>query len=165
MHRVLLTAGMLLMITALSACGHKIIDQWRLERNESSPPPLGGPPISELTYVPRDFSDKVYFDLDSSALTAEAQTNLQREATWLKNYNVRAQIEGHADERGTREYNLALGERRAHAVRNYLVSLGVPVDHLTVISYGKERPAVAGSNESAWAQNRRAVTVPAVRAS
>jgi peptidoglycan-associated lipoprotein len=73
--------------------------------------------------------------------------------------NIRATIEGHADERGTREYNIALGERRANAAKNFLVSLGVPAERLTVVSYGKERPVAIGSNEQAWARNRRAVTI------
>ncbi|MFO1241610.1 MAG: peptidoglycan-associated lipoprotein Pal [Rickettsiales bacterium] len=104
--------------------------------------------------------DRVFFALDSSSLSGEAQSTLERQANWLKQYgNFSATIEGHCDERGTREYNLALGERRATAVKNYLVNLGVPASRLSTISYGKERPAVLGSDESAWSQNRRGVTV------
>ena len=85
---------------------------------------------------------------------------LARKAQWLlANRNIRASIEGHADERGTREYNQALGERRANATRDFLLSQGVPADRMTVTSWGKERPVATGSNEEAWAQNRRAVTV------
>jgi peptidoglycan-associated lipoprotein len=106
--------------------------------------------------------DRVFFATDSSVINAEAQATLERQAAWLKQYgNVNVVVEGHADERGTREYNLALGERRANAAKNYLVSLGVPANRVTTISYGKERPAVLGSDESSWAQNRRAVTVVA----
>jgi peptidoglycan-associated lipoprotein len=108
----------------------------------------------------QNVGDRVFFDFDKSAIKAEGQTTLQRQAEWLKKYpNVTVTIEGHCDERGTREYNLALGERRATAVRNALVALGIPAARMKTISYGKERPAVLGSNEAAWAQNRRGVTV------
>jgi peptidoglycan-associated lipoprotein len=104
--------------------------------------------------------DRVFFAFDSSEITPEAQLILQRQAEWLKRYpNVAVTIEGHTDERGTREYNLALGERRAQAARNVLVALGIPASRMSTISYGKERPAVPGSTEEAYAQNRRAVTV------
>ena len=104
--------------------------------------------------------DRIFFTYNESTLSSEAQATLDRQATWLKKYGTtKITIEGHCDERGTREYNLALGERRATAVKNYLVAAGIPADRLTTISYGKERPAVVGSNEAAWAQNRRAVTV------
>jgi peptidoglycan-associated lipoprotein len=106
--------------------------------------------------------DRVFFDFDRYDLKPEALAQLERQAAWLKSYpQVTVVIEGHCDERGTREYNLALGERRANAARNYLVALGIDPNRIQTISYGKERPAVLGSNESAWAQNRRAVTVPA----
>ncbi len=104
--------------------------------------------------------DRVFFDFNESDLKPEARATLDRQAAWLKKYpSVSATIEGHCDERGTREYNLALGERRATAVKNYLVADGIPADRIKTISYGKERPAVLGSNEAAWAQNRRGVTV------
>jgi peptidoglycan-associated lipoprotein len=104
--------------------------------------------------------DTVYFGYDRYDLTPEAQTQLQKQAAWLKNYpNVAIGIEGHCDERGTREYNLALGERRANAVRDYLVALGVPAGRLQTISFGKERPAVIAFDEAGYALNRRAVTV------
>jgi peptidoglycan-associated lipoprotein len=104
--------------------------------------------------------DRVFFDFDKSVIKPEGQTTLQHQADWLKRYpNFAITIEGHCDERGTREYNLALGERRATAVRNALVALGIPASRIKTISYGKERPAVLGSNEAAWAQNRRGVTV------
>lgn len=104
--------------------------------------------------------DRVFFATDSSRLSAEAQSTLQRQANWLNQYpSVSVTIEGHCDERGTRAYNLALGERRATAARNYLVSLGVNPSRINTVSYGKERPAALGSSESAWAQNRRSVTV------
>lgn len=103
--------------------------------------------------------DRVFFDFDKHSLKPRARQTLQRQAAWLKRYPaVVITIEGHCDERGTREYNLALGDRRANSAKNYLVALGVNPNRIRTISYGKERPAVAGSNESAWAQNRRSVT-------
>ena len=105
-------------------------------------------------------TDTVFFAFDSSALSAEAQAALDTQAAWLKKHDgVNAIVQGYCDERGTREYNLALGERRANAVKQYLVSRGIDESRISTISYGKERPAVLGSNEAAWAQNRRAVTV------
>ncbi|MDX1484067.1 MAG: peptidoglycan-associated lipoprotein Pal [Alphaproteobacteria bacterium] len=104
--------------------------------------------------------DRVFFDFDKYNLKPKARETLQRQAAWLKRYpSVLITVEGHCDERGTREYNLALGERRANSAKNYLVALGVNPNRVRTISYGKERPAVAGSNEAAWAQNRRSVTV------
>ncbi len=105
-------------------------------------------------------SDRVFFALDSSVVNSQGQATLERQAAWLRsNDNVNVVVEGHCDERGTREYNLALGERRATAAKNYLVSLGIPASRIGTVSYGKERPAVVGSGESSWSQNRRAVTV------
>jgi peptidoglycan-associated lipoprotein len=107
-----------------------------------------------------NIGDRVFFAYDSDELSADAQETLQLQAAWLKQHNKSSvTIEGHCDERGTREYNLALGEKRAQAVKNYLNSLGVSSSSLNTISYGKERPAVIGSNDAAWAQNRRSVTV------
>ncbi|MGH6893879.1 MAG: peptidoglycan-associated lipoprotein Pal [Dongiaceae bacterium] len=108
----------------------------------------------------QNVGDRVFFGLDKYDLTPEAQATLERQAAWLQQFPaVIVSVEGHADERGTREYNLALGERRANSVKNYLAALGVDQNRITTISYGKERPAVPGSDEDAWAQNRRAVTV------
>ncbi|MBO4519957.1 MAG: peptidoglycan-associated lipoprotein Pal [Alphaproteobacteria bacterium] len=104
--------------------------------------------------------DRVFFGFDKSNLSAEAVKVLKVQAEYLKaNPEKQIVVEGHADDRGTREYNLALGERRAVAVKNYLISRGVAADRIRVISYGKERPAVVGANEAAWSQNRRAVTM------
>jgi peptidoglycan-associated lipoprotein len=103
--------------------------------------------------------DRVFFDFDKSTLTAKAQETLDKQAAWLSRVpSATILIEGHCDERGTREYNLALGERRATAVKDYLISKGVAASRIKTISYGKERPAVLGSNEWAWSQNRRGVT-------
>ncbi len=104
--------------------------------------------------------DRVFFAFDSAVLDDAARQTLERQAAWLKQFPaVSVTIEGHCDERGTREYNLALGERRATAVKNYLVALGISPDRIRTISYGKERPADPGHDETAWALNRRAVTV------
>ena len=104
--------------------------------------------------------DRVFFNYDSAELDTDAQELLQDQVAWLKQYsNVSVIIEGHCDERGTREYNLALGEKRAQSVKNYLINLGISSDRVSTISYGKERPAVVGSNDGAWAQNRRSVTI------
>ena len=106
-----------------------------------------------------NIGDRIFFDTDSSSIRADAQTTLSRQAQWLNQYRQYAiVIEGHADERGTREYNLALGARRAASAREYLVSLGVAPSRVDTISYGKERPVCTESNEACWAQNRRAVT-------
>ena len=104
--------------------------------------------------------DTIYFDTDRYDIDSGDQAALAKQAQWLARYpSKRATVEGHSDERGTREYNIALGERRANAAKNYLVSLGVDPSRLSTLSYGKERPVALGSDEQAWAQNRRAVTV------
>lgn len=108
----------------------------------------------------QNVGDRVFFAFDRSDIAPEGQTTLQRQADWLKRYqNVTVTVEGHCDDRGTREYNLALGERRAAAVKRVLVALGVAGNRITTISYGKERPIVVGDNEQAWAQNRVGITV------
>ena len=122
--------------------------------------PRTGPVPGSQQDLVVNVGDRVFFDLDKSDLKPEARRTLERQAAWLKQYgNVAVTIEGHCDERGTREYNLALGDRRAKAASNYLVSLGIAATRIKSISYGKERPAVLGSNEAAWSQNRRGVTV------
>lgn len=104
--------------------------------------------------------DRVFFEYDSAVLNSEATRILDGQAAWLLSYpDVNVTVEGHTDERGTREYNLALGDRRANAVRNYLAALDVPAARILTISYGEERPMAPESNESAYAKNRRAVTV------
>jgi len=103
--------------------------------------------------------DRVHFGFDQYSLSAEARAALDKQAAWFKsNPSVTATVEGHCDERGTRDYNLALGERRANAVKDYLAASGVNPARIKTISYGKERPVANGSNEDAWAQNRRSVT-------
>ena len=104
--------------------------------------------------------DTIFFDTDKFDIDATDAAALRSQAEWLLRYpNTRATIEGHCDERGTRDYNLALGERRANAAKNYLVSLGIDAGRLSTVSHGKERPVALGSNEQAWAQNRRAATL------
>lgn len=106
------------------------------------------------------FGDRILFDTDRFNVDAEDQAILQRQAQWLARYpGTQITVEGHADERGTRDYNLALGERRANSAKNYLISAGVDAGRIQTVSYGKERPQAMGSDEQAWAQNRRAVTV------
>ena|SRR5436190_3615813 len=103
--------------------------------------------------------DRIFFAYDSSEISPEAQQILQRQSQWLRRYpNVSVTIEGHCDERGTREYNLALGERRAQTVKNVLVALGTPAGRISTISYGKERPEIPHSDDTSYAQNRRGVT-------
>mgnify|MGYP002641149121 FL=1 len=127
------------------------------KKDTMAPKPSGPAPGSQLD-LEVNIGDRVFFDFDKSNLKPESRTAIERWAAWLKTYpQNRIVIEGHADERGTREYNLALGERRANAAMEYLVSLGISPNRVRTISYGKERPAVLGSNENAWAQNRRAV--------
>ena len=107
-----------------------------------------------------DVPDRVFFAYDSYSLAASAQATLNKQAKWLKaNPSVAIAVEGHADERGTREYNLALGDRRASSVKDYLMSQGISSNRISTISYGKERPVKSGSNDTAWAQNRRSVSV------
>jgi peptidoglycan-associated lipoprotein len=114
-------------------------------------------------YFSQTIGDKVLFVVDSASLTAAGQQTLDGQAQWLQtNVNYRAIIEGHADEQGTREYNLALGARRANAVREYLVSKGIDTGRLQTISYGKERPSAVCAAESCYSQNRRSVTVISV---
>jgi peptidoglycan-associated lipoprotein len=108
----------------------------------------------------QNVGDRVFFDTDHSDLSQEARQTLDRQAAWLKRYpTVHVAIEGHCDERGTREYNMALGARRANSVKAYIVALGIESGRLQTVSYGAERPAVLGTGEAVWAQNRRAVTV------
>ncbi|MDB5683075.1 MAG: peptidoglycan-associated lipoprotein [Sphingomonas bacterium] len=117
-------------------------------------------PGSAADFRQKAGSDAVLFATDSYDIDSEARAILDRQAQWLQQYStVRLTIEGHCDERGTREYNLALGDRRANSAKNYLASKGVAASRISTISYGKERPAAMGSDEGAWAQNRRAVTV------
>ena len=153
-------------IIALAACSKKPPAELPPAPGAAATEPVGstGPsgPVkgSQEDFVASVSSDRIFFGLDQYDIDAEDQATLQSQAAWLQqNPAVRVTIEGHADERGTRDYNIALGERRANAAKNYLASLGIDPSRITTVSYGKERPAALGSDEAAWAQNRRAVTV------
>ncbi len=163
-------AMMLAASLALSACASKPKDLPPNPGTASTTGPVsgaggaqvGGPaPGSQADFLAfTQGDDTVYFDTDRFNIDSADAAALQRQAEWLRRYPAaRASIEGHCDERGTRDYNLALGERRANAARAFLVSLGVDGSRLVTISYGKERPVALGSNEQAWSQNRRAVTI------
>jgi len=107
----------------------------------------------------QNVGDRVYFDFDSATVREDGRSTRNKQAEWLKKYaNYQITVEGHCDERGTREYNIALGERRANSIRQYLAAQGVPAARLRSLSYGKERPEVVGSDEGSWARNRRGVT-------
>ncbi len=117
-------------------------------------------PGSNADFTRSVSSNTINFGLDQIDVDSTARAILDSQAAWLARYpNVRITIEGHCDERGTREYNLALGDRRANAAKNYLAARGVSADRMSTISYGSERPAAVGSDEGSWAQNRRAVTI------
>lgn len=152
-----LLAGLLL----LAACSQNPATNANAGGGATAAPPATSSvvPGSAQDFI-QNVGDRVFFDFDKSVIKPEGQQTLQRQAQWLQKYpNVTVTVEGHCDDRGTREYNLALGERRATAVKNALVALGVQANRIKTISYGKERPAVLGDNEAAWAQNRRGVTV------
>ena len=120
--------------------------------------PSGPVPGSEQDLV-QNVGDRVFFDFDKSAVKKEGKDTLDKQSAWLAKYpQVKVQIAGNCDERGTEEYNLALGQRRANAAENYLVAKGVAKSRMTTISYGKDKPTALGSNEEAWAQNRNAIT-------
>ena len=113
-----------------------------------------------VEYLASGVKDRVFFATNESVLTTAARETLRKQAAWLrKNSKITVVLEGHADERGTREYNLALGERRANAVKDYLMTYGISGKRLSVVSYGKERPVNSGSSPLAWSQNRRSVTI------
>jgi len=162
-------AGVMLLASAavITACGSKEVDDL--------PPPATGTaganqgPVGNMIRPgsQQDFinsvgmgNDRIFFDTDRYNIDSADQVTLQTQAQWLaRNQGAQITIEGHADERGTRDYNLALGERRANSAKNYLVSLGVSPARVRTVSFGKERPQALGSDAQAWAQNRRAVTV------
>ena len=143
-------AGILALALAAAACANRPND----------PQPGGSaPPGSQQDFVV-NVGDRVFFESDSSELTSQSIATLEKQAQWLQIYNQYTfTIEGHADERGTREYNIALGARRAQTVRDYLASRGVQPQRMRTISYGKERPVAVCNDISCWSQNRRAVTV------
>jgi peptidoglycan-associated lipoprotein len=149
---LLRTAALIGLVLVLAACGRNGTGVGNLG-------PGGGPPGSQQEFLVT-VGDRVFFETDSSSLTATAQATLDKQAAWLNKYtNYRILLEGHADERGTREYNIALGARRASVVVNYLVSRGVNANRIQQKSFGKERPVAICDDISCWSQNRRAVTV------
>ena len=139
---------------AISACANKPGDDAQASANGMATPG------SQQDFVV-NVGDRVFFETDSSELTPQSRATLDKQAQWLNNYAQYSQftVEGHADERGTREYNIALGARRAQTVRDYLISRGVAANRMRTISYGKERPVALCDDISCWSQNRRAVTV------
>lgn len=159
-----LASAALLSLAVLAGCENGAGQEKPVSTTHTDPGPAALAPTapSEVDFQARlvTVGDRVHFELDRYDLTPQAQAILRRQAALLQNHpQFVVTIEGHADERGTREYNLALGEQRATAVRNYLAALGVSPDRVTVISYGKERPACSAASEGCWSQNRRGVTV------
>ena len=156
-------AVMLAVSISLSACATKAPKQLPPGPGAATSEANTGAPIpgSQADFVASTRGqDTIYFDTDLYNIDSEDAAALATQAQWLMRYpSKRATIEGHCDERGTREYNLALGERRANAAKTYLASLGVDASRLSTVSYGKERPVALGSDEASWAKNRRAVTV------
>ena len=167
MNTRIATGLMLASTIALAACAKKAPEELPPPPVETTTPTGPTTPAGPTVGSQQHFVDAVgqqntvvYFDTDRYNVDAEDQMKLQRQAQYFSQYpQVTFTIEGHADERGTREYNLALGERRANSAKNYLVSIGIPANRIRTLSYGKERPVALGSNEAAWAQNRRAATV------
>ena len=144
--------GTVAAVALLAACSNQAAT--------TTAPVSSGPVPGSQEDLVANVGDRVFFDFDSSVIRADQRPVLQRQAEWMGRYSdVRVQVEGHTDERGTREYNLALGQRRANSARDVLVASGVNGARISTISYGKDRPAALGSDEAAWAQNRRAVTV------
>jgi peptidoglycan-associated lipoprotein len=149
---ILRTAALVALVVVLAACSRNGTGVGNLG-------PGGGAPGSQQEFLVT-VGDRVFFETDSTSLTSTATATLDKQAVWLNKYgNYRVLIEGHADERGTREYNIALGARRASVVVNYLVSRGVSANRISQKSFGKERPVAICDDISCWSQNRRAVTV------
>ncbi len=151
-------AAVLCSVLALAACSKKTTPD--LEAGTGLGAGVNGAAPGSKTQFETEVGDRIYFLVDQTTLTQEGQDTLTRQAQWLQQYpNVTVQVEGHADERGTREYNISLSARRATATREYLVQQGVPGNRISSIAYGKERPAALCDQEQCWSQNRRAVTV------
>lgn len=155
-NTALRAAVMLLFVVVIAACSRSATDNVGLTGVGNTG---AGAPGSQQEFIVT-VGDRIFFETDSSSLTSEAMATLDKQAQWLNQYaNYRIMIEGHADERGTREYNIALGARRASVAVNYLVSRGVNAQRITSQSFGKERPVAICNDISCWSQNRRAVTV------
>ena len=144
---------------AISACATKTTTTTQIDGQIQGDVFVGTDTVGELA---KGVPDRVFFATNESILTTASRETLRAQAAWLrKNSSINVVLEGHADERGTREYNLALGERRANSAKDYLMTYGISSDRISVLSYGKERPVDAGSNPLAWSKNRRSVTVKA----
>ena len=138
---------------ALTACATKKVSTGQMQGDVYTG-------TDTVEYLASGVPDRVFFATNESVLTTASRETLRKQAAWLrKNSNITIVLEGHADERGTREYNLALGDRRANAAKDFLMSQGISANRITTISFGKEKPVVNASNDKAWAQNRRSVTV------
>ena len=151
----ILKNGLLVVLAcfALSACATKKVSNLQSDVYTGT---------DTVEYLASGVPDRVFFASNESVLTTASREGLRKQAGWLrKNSKITVVLEGHADERGTREYNLALGERRANAAKDYLMTYGISSDRISVLSYGKERPVDSGSNPLAWSKNRRSVTVKA----
>jgi len=145
----------LLACLVLSACATKKVSTGLLQGDVYTG-------TDTVEYLASGVPDRVFFATNESVLTTASRDTLRKQATWLrKKSDINVVLEGHADERGTREYNLALGERRANAAKDYLMTYGISSNRISVISYGKERPVDSGSNPLSWSKNRRSVTVKA----
>jgi peptidoglycan-associated lipoprotein len=153
------TLGAFAALALLAACQHKPAETGGTTGAAMTTPSAPSIVPGSQEDLVANVGDRVFYDLNKSTLSDEAQATLTKQSSWLAKYpNVRVQIAGNCDERGTEEYNLALGNRRANAARDFLVAKGVSTDRITTISYGKDRPVALGSNEQAWAQNRNAIT-------
>ncbi len=151
--------GALALVAALAACSDKAANSGSASGLGATSAPTGAAaPGSEADLV-ANVGDRVYFEFNQNNLSSEAQATLDRQAAWLARYpQVTVQLAGNCDDRGTDEYNIALGNRRANAARDYLVAKGVSADRISTISYGKDRPTATGDDEQSWAQNRNAIT-------
>ena len=151
--------GALALVAALAACSDKAANSGSASGLGATSAPTGAAaPGSEADLV-ANVGDRVYFELAQNNLSREAQATLDRQAAWMSRYpQVTVQVAGNCDDRGTDEYNIALGNRRANAARDYLVAKGVSADRISTISYGKDRPTATGDDEQSWAQNRNAIT-------
>ena len=172
MRKLMMTSASIALIVGVAACSStpepepvvveepvEVVEEPVEVVEETLPVVPTGPTAGSLEDFQVNVGDRVYFDLDQYRLSADAQNILKRQAAWLSSYpDVNILVAGNCDERGTREYNLALGERRASVVKSYLVDLGVDPARVQTVSYGKERPLALGSNEDSWAQNRNGFT-------
>ena len=160
LSKILKNTFLVILLTfVVSACASKKTTTTKIDSQIQGDVFIGNDTVE---YLAKGVPDRVFFATNESILTTKSRDTLRKQAAWLReNTNVNVVVEGHADERGTREYNLALGERRANAAKDYLMTYGISADRISVISYGKERPVDSGSNPLSWSKNRRSVTVKA----